>query len=51
MLQTFSSGLEQIQSFTRWSKHKDLNDYADALEEWDEQQGEWDVPDQIFLNP
>jgi hypothetical protein len=52
VLQTFSSGLESIQCFTRWSKHKDLQDYADALEEWDDMQGDgWEEPESIFLNP
>jgi len=51
VLQTFSTGLESIQCFTRWSKHKDLQDYADALEEWDDMQGEWEEPESIFLNP
>ena len=48
----FQFGLEKIQCFTRWSKHGDLKNYADALEEWDDIVGEkWEEPETLTLNP
>ena len=48
----FQFGLEKIQCFTRWSKHGDLKDYADILEEWDDIVGDvWEEHDDEHLNP
>lgn len=48
----FQFGLEKIQCFTRWSKHGDLKDYADILEEWDDIVGEkWEEPETLTLSP
>jgi hypothetical protein len=45
-------GLKDISYFERWGKHKDLQDYADALEEWDEMAGDvWDEPESMYLDP
>lgn len=52
LIKTFSSGLENIKNFERWSKHTDLEPYANALEEWDEKVGDsWDAPDSNKLDP
>jgi trans-aconitate methyltransferase len=52
LIKTFSSGLENIKSFERWSKHNDLTPYAEALEEWDDIVGDtWDEPDSLKLDP
>jgi hypothetical protein len=52
LIKTFSSGLENIKSFERWSKHNDLTPYAEALEEWDDIVGDtWDEPDSVKLDP
>lgn len=48
----FQFGLEKIQCFTRWSKHGDLKDYADILEEWDDIVGDkWEEPETLTLSP
>lgn len=48
----FQEGLECITNFKRWSKHADLQPYADALEEWDDIVGdEWQEHDEESLNP
>ncbi len=48
----FNEGLECIQNFKRWSKHADLQPYADALEEWDDIVGDtWEEHDEEHLNP
>jgi hypothetical protein len=52
IMRTFSTGLDKIKAFERWSKHNDLNPYADALEEWDEKVGDsWEEPDTLMLDP
>ena len=52
LVKAFASGLENIKNFERWSKHNDLTDYAEALEEWDDIVGDtWDEPDSIKLDP
>lgn len=52
IVRTFSSGLDQIKSFERWSKHHDLTPYANALEEWDDLVGDsWEEPDSLKLDP
>lgn len=52
IIDDFERGLEKIQCFTRWSKHGDLKNYADALEEWDDIVGDrWDEPEMLQLNP
>jgi len=52
VINCFSEGLECIKNFKRWSKHADLQPYADALEEWDDMVGDdWEAPDKNFLNP
>ena len=52
IVRTFASGLDQIKSFERWSKHNDLTPYADALEEWDDIVGDsWEEPDSLNLDP
>jgi hypothetical protein len=52
VLNTFTVGLKDISYFERWGKHKDLQDYADALEEWDEMAGDvWDEPESMYLDP
>ena len=49
---TFSEGLTAIKCFERWSKHSDLEDYANALEDWDDLVGEnWEEPEQTCLDP
>ena len=46
VVRCFASGLDQIQVFERWSRHKDLSPYADALEEWDDIVGDnWEEPE------
>lgn len=48
----FQSGMECIRVFERWGKHKDLNPYADALEEWDDKVGDsWDEQPNEMLDP
>jgi dynein heavy chain len=49
----FQFGLDNIQkAFTRWSKHGDLKDYAEVLEEWDDIVGEkWEEPEILTLSP
>lgn len=48
----FQEGLDSIQNFKRWSKHADLQPYADALEEWDDIVGDvWEEHDEEHLNP
>jgi dynein heavy chain, axonemal len=52
IISDFTYGLDKIQCFTRWSKHGDLKNYADALEEWDDIVGEkWEEPESLTLNP
>lgn len=52
IISTFSTGLDKIKAFERWSKHNDLSPYADALEEWDEKVGDsWEEPDALMLDP
>ena len=52
VIETFKDGLLAIRCFERWSKHSDLEDYAAALEEWDDLVGDnWDEPEQTTLNP
>ena len=52
LVRTFSSGLEKIKNFERWSKHNEFTIYADALEEWDDIVGDsWDEPDSLKLEP
>jgi len=52
LINTFASGLENIKTFERWSKHNELQPYADALEEWDDIVGDsWDEPDSLKLDP
>ena len=48
----FNDGLDCINTFKRWSKHADLQPYADALEEWDDIVGDtWEEHDEENLNP
>lgn len=52
IVRCFDEGLDQIAVFTRWSKHSELSQYADALEDWDEKVGDmWDAPDTMDLTP
>ena len=52
VINCFSEGLECIKNFKRWSKHADLQPYADALEEWDDIVGDvWEEHDDEHLNP
>ena len=52
VIKTFQDGMMAIKCFERWSKHSDLEDYANALEDWDDLVGEnWDEPEQTCLNP
>ncbi len=52
VMDCFSDGLECIKLFKRWSKHADLQPYADALEEWDDIVGDvWEEHDDEHLNP
>ena len=46
VVRSFDAGLEQIENtFERWSRHGDLLDYVNVLEEWDEKVGDnWDEP-------
>jgi hypothetical protein len=50
---TFSSGLEKIKYFERWSKHSQLMPYRHVLEDWDDIVGEpgWDMLDSVNLDP
>eukprot|EP00360_Condylostoma_magnum_P001543 CAMPEP_0168313930 /NCGR_PEP_ID=MMETSP0210-20121227/5333_1 /TAXON_ID=40633 /ORGANISM="Condylostoma magnum, Strain COL2" /LENGTH=44 /DNA_ID= /DNA_START= /DNA_END= /DNA_ORIENTATION= len=35
----------------RWSRHPDLEEFATALEEWDDKVADnWNPPDELFLN-
>lgn len=44
--------MTKIQVFTRWSRHGDMHDYANALEEWDDIVGDsWEEPEQLELDP
>ena len=46
VIKTFQDGLRDIQQFERWSKHSDLEKYANALEEWDDLVGDnWEEPE------
>ena len=41
-----------IRCFERWSKHQDLENYANALEDWDDLVGDdWNEPDSPYLDP
>ena len=52
VIKTFQDGLGDIRCFERWSKHSDLEDYANALEEWDQAVGDnWEEPEQTTLDP
>ena len=54
LVRCFTSGLDQIQAFERWSKHGYLIPYANALEEWDDiVGGPWDKEpvESLVLNP
>lgn len=52
LTECFQSGMECIRVFERWGKHKDLNPYADALEEWDDKVGDsWDEQPNEMLDP
>jgi hypothetical protein len=52
VIKTFQDGLDDIRCFERWSKHSALEDYANALEEWDDQVGDnWEEPEQTTLDP
>ena len=52
VIECFTKGLDCILSFKRWSKHADLQPYADALEEWDDIVGDsWEEHDDEHLNP
>ena len=52
VIKTFQDGLSSIRCFERWSKHSDLEKYANALEEWDDLVGEnWEEPEQTCLDP
>lgn len=49
---TFIDGLQAIKCFEKWAKHKELVQYLNALEAWDERPGEdWDVSDTQNLDP
>ena len=49
---TFVDGLQAIKCFEKWAKHKELVQYLNALEAWDEKPGEdWDVTDTQNLDP
>lgn len=40
-----------MQSFERWSKHSEMKNYLNVLEEWDDiVGGDWDSCDQLYLN-
>ena len=52
LLKVFSTGLEEIKQFERWSKHNDLTPYAEVLEEWDDIVGDpYEEPDSLKLDP
>ena len=52
VINCFSDGLECIKNFKRWSKHADLQPYADSLEEWDDIVGDkWEEPETLTLSP
>lgn len=49
---TFVDGLQAIKCFEKWAKHKELVQYLNVLEAWDEKPGEdWDVADTTNLDP
>ena len=51
ILDLVNLGLSNLQEFERWSKHPDLEDYASALEEWDDKVTEhWKVPESLSLD-
>jgi hypothetical protein len=44
--------LKQIVVFERWSRHSELQQYFDVLEEWDDIVGDnWDPADTPKLDP
>ena len=44
-------GMECLKVFERWSRHPDLDKYEAVLEDWDDRVcGEWEPPDQLYLN-
>lgn len=46
----FQDGLDKIQCFKRWNKHKELAAEAEVLEEWDDMiGGSWEQPEIEFL--
>ena len=52
VIQVFKDGLESVKCFERWSRHVDLENYANALEDWDELVGDdWNEPDSPYLDP
>ena len=52
ILKVFSTGLEEIKQFERWSKHHELTPYAEVLEEWDDTVGDpFEEPDSLKLDP
>jgi dynein heavy chain len=45
-------GLDCLTVIERWSRHPELLDYADTLEEWDYMVAEtWEAPASLFLDP
>jgi dynein heavy chain len=36
LMTTINEGLNTLQSFERWSRHHDISEYVNVLEEWDD---------------
>lgn len=52
LMKFIAEGAKSIQTFERWSKHDDMNQYSTVLEEWDDMVGdEWSNPESNVLNP
>jgi hypothetical protein len=52
ILEAFGQGLKQIVVFERWSRHSELQQYFEVLEEWDDIVGDnWDPAETPKLDP
>ena len=52
LLVHLSEGMHVLEIFERWSKHQELKQYMDVLEEWDEiVGGDWNPVENEYLDP
>lgn len=46
------AGLDALTAFERWSRHEDISQYVNILEEWDDLADEnWEMSESLYLDP